>query len=162
MTQADEFVKANERYADQFTKGSLPMPPGRHVAVVACMDARLDPAKILGLEEGDAHVIRNAGGRVGDAIRSLIISQQLLGTREVVVLHHTDCGMSTFTDDQLRQKVRTDLGAQTDEPFYTFTDLEKSVRDDLEEIRTSPLLLKDIPVSGYIYDVHSGKIAEVK
>ncbi len=162
MTQADEFVKANAHYADQFTKGGLPTPPGRHVAVVACMDARLDPAKALGLEEGDAHVIRNAGGRVADAIRSLVISQQLLGTREVVVLHHTDCGMLSFTDDQLRQKIQTDLGVETDEPFYPFTDLDQSVRDDVEMIRTSPLLLKDIPVSGYIYDVHSGKIAEVK
>lgn len=162
MTQADAFVKANEQYANQFTKGDLASPPARHVAVIACMDARIDPARVLGLEEGDAHVIRNAGGRVEDAIRSLIISQQLLGTREVVVLHHTECGMLTFTDDQLRQKIQNDLGVRTDQPFYPFTDLEQSVRDDVEMIRTSPLLLKDIPVSGFIYDVHSGKISEVK
>jgi len=159
---ADEFVQVNQRYAASFTKGDLPVPPARHVAVVACMDARLDPAKFLGLQEGDAHVIRNAGGRAADAIRSLVISQQLLGTREVVVIHHTDCGMLTFTDDALRQKVEQDLGAHTEMPFYTFTDLEQSVRDDVREIRTSPLLLKDIPVRGFIYDVKTGQLHEVK
>ena len=137
------------------------MPPRRHVAVVTCMDARLDPAKFLGLQEGDAHVIRNAGGRAADAIRSLVISQQLLGTREVVVIHHTDCGMLTFTDDQLRQKLRDDLGVQTTEAFLPFSDLEQSVRDDVGGIRTSPLLLKDVPVRGFIYDVRTGRLQEV-
>src|SRR5438132_10550878 len=103
MPVLPELLKANERYAAGFTKGDLPMPPGRHVAVLACMDARLDPAKALGLQEGDAHVIRNAGGRASDdALRSLAISQQLLGTREIVVIHHTDCGMLTFSNDDLR------------------------------------------------------------
>jgi carbonic anhydrase len=161
MPVADEFLQANQQYAAAFDKGSLPMPPRRHVAVVTCMDARLDPAKFLGLQEGDAHVIRNAGGRAADAIRSLVISQQLLGTREVVVIHHTDCGMLTFTDDQLRQKLRDDLGAQTTAAFLPFSDLEQSVRDDVAAIRTSPLLLKDVPVRGFIYDVRTGRLQEV-
>ena len=161
MPVADEFLQANQEYAAAFDKGSLPMPPGRHVAVVTWMDARLDPAKFLGLHEGEAHVIRNAGGRAADAIRSLVISQQLLGTREVVVIHHTDCGMLTFTDDQLRQKLRDDLGAQTTDAFLPFSDLEQSVRDDVAAIRTAPLLLKDVPVRGFIYDVRTGRLQEV-
>jgi carbonic anhydrase len=162
MSVADEFLQANTQYAAHFTKGDLPMPPARHVAVVACMDARLDPARALGLEEGDAHVIRNAGGRAADAIRSLVISQQLLGTREVVVVHHTDCGMITFTDDQLRRQVHDQLGADTDIPFLSFTDLEQSVRDDVATIAASPLLLQGIPVRGFIYDVRTGKLSEVQ
>ncbi|HZS91095.1 MAG TPA: carbonic anhydrase [Chloroflexota bacterium] len=162
MSAADEFIEANKAYAARFTKGDLPVPPARHVAVVACMDARLDPARALGLEEGDAHVIRNAGGRAKDAIRSLAISQQLLGTREVVVIHHTDCGMLTFTDQQLREKIRSDLGVDTDQEFLPFSDLEQSVRDDVQAIRTSPLLLKDVPVRGFIYDVKTGLLSEVK
>lgn len=161
MSIFEEFAQADARYAADFSKGDLPMPPGRKVAVVTCMDARLDPAKFLGLEEGDAHIIRNAGGRAADAIRSLIISQQLLGTRAIAVIHHTDCGMVTFTDTQLQQKLRDELHAETAMPFYPFTDLEQSVREDVEMIRTSPLLLKDVPVRGYIYDVHSGKLQEV-
>ena len=161
MSVADEFIKANERYAAGFTKGSLPMPPARKVAVVACMDARLDPARSLGLEEGDAHVIRNAGGRAADAIRSLVISQQLLGTREIVIVHHTDCGMLTFTDDQLRAKLRDELHQHTDIAFYSFSDLAQSVRDDIAAIKASPLLLPGVPVRGFIYDVQSGRITEV-
>lgn len=162
MAEIDRFFPANAQYAATFTRGDLPMPPARHLAVVACMDARLDPAKALGLQEGDAHVIRNAGGRAADAIRSLVISQQLLGTREIAVVHHTDCGMLTFTDDQLRQKLHDDLHADTDIPFFTFPDLEQSVRDDVALIRDSPLLLKDVPVRGFIYDVQSGRIREVQ
>src|SRR5213083_1615864 len=128
----EEFAQAYARYAADFTKGDLPTPPARKVAVLTCMDARLDPAKFLGLSEGDAHVIRNAGGRAADAIRSLVISQQLLGTREVVVIHHTDCGMLTFTDEQLRQKLRDDLGVDVEHAFLPFGDLEQSVRDDVE------------------------------
>jgi carbonic anhydrase len=161
MSEVPTFLKANERYASSFEKGHLPMPPARRVAVVACMDARLDPARVLGLEEGDAHVVRNAGGRAADALRSLVISQQLLGTREVVVIHHTDCGMLTFTDDQLRQKVREDLGAETEIAFLAFSDLERSVRDDVTEIRESRLLLKDVPVSGFVYDVKTGRLKQV-
>jgi carbonic anhydrase len=161
MSEVPTFLKANERYASSFEKGHLPMPPARRVAVVACMDARLDPARVLGLEEGDAHVVRNAGGRAADALRSLVISQQLLGTREVVVIHHTDCGMLTFTDDQLRQKVRDDLGAETDIAFLAFSDLERSVRDDVAEIRESRVLLKDVPVTGFVYDVKTGRLKQV-
>ena len=161
MSEVSTFLKANERYAASFAKGHLPMPPSRHVAVVACMDARLDPARVLGLEEGDAHVIRNAGGRAADAIRSLIISQQLLGTREVVVIHHTDCGMLTFTDAQLRQKVRDELGAETDTAFLSFSDVDQSVRDDVAAIRESRLLLKGVPVTGFVYDVKTGRLRQV-
>src|SRR5579875_1822767 len=126
MSVADEFLQANERYAASFTKGDLPVPPARRVAVVVCMDARLDPARFLGLEEGDAHIIRNAGGRAADALRSLVISQQLLGTREIVVIHHTGCGMLTFTDQQLQQKLHDELGVDTDQQFLPFTDLQES------------------------------------
>jgi len=161
MSEVSTFLKANERYAASFAKGHLPMPPSRRVAVVACMDARLDPARVLGLEEGDAHVIRNAGGRAQDAVRSLVISQQLLGTREVVVIHHTDCGMLTFTDEQLRQKVRDELGTVTDTAFLSFSDVDQSVRDDVAAIRESRLLLKGVPVSGFVYDVKTGRLRPV-
>src|SRR3989475_12350669 len=114
MTVAQEFLKANEAYAAGFQKGNLAMPPKRHVAVLTCMDARLDPARILGLEEGDAHVIRNAGGRAADALRSLVISEQLLGTNTIVIIHHTDCGMLTFTNEQIHDKVKKDLSADAD------------------------------------------------
>jgi carbonic anhydrase len=123
---------------------------------------RLDPATVLGLQEGDAHVIRNAGGRAADALRSLIISQQLLGTREIAIIHHTDCGMLTVTDDQLRQKLHDELHADTDIPFHAFSDLEQSVRDDIDIVKSSPLLLKSVPVRGFIYHVHSGRIHEVQ
>jgi len=158
MSEVDAFVKANERYASSFKKGHLTMPPARRVAVVACMDARLDPARILGLEEGDAHVIRNAGGRAADALRSLVISQQLLGTREVVVIHHTDCGMLTFTNDHLKQKLRDGLGVEADLDFLPFSDLDQSVRDDVEAIRESRLLVGGVPVTGFVYDVRTGRL----
>ena len=161
MSATDEFLQANERHAAQFDKGDLAAPPARRVAVITCMDARLDPARFLGLSEGDAHVIRNAGGRAEDAIRSLVISQQFLGTREVVVIHHTGCGMLSFTDDQLRQKLRDEQGADTDMAFLPFSDLEQSVRDDVAILQNSPLLLKDVPVRGFIYDVQSGRLREV-
>jgi carbonic anhydrase len=163
MTVVPEFQKANDAYASSFSKGNLPMPPGRHVAVLVCMDARLDPARFLGLEEGDAHVIRNAGGRASDdAIRSLAISQQLLGTNEVVVIHHTDCGMLTFSNEDLRKKLKQDLNADAEHiDFLPFKDLEQSVRDDVATIKNSPLLLKNIEVSGFIYDVRSGRLLPV-
>ncbi|MDQ6603568.1 MAG: carbonic anhydrase [Chloroflexota bacterium] len=161
MSNSDDFIHADERYAANFTKGDLPMPPRRKLAVVVCMDARLDPAKFLGLEEGDAHVIRNAGGRAADAIRSLVISQQLLGTREIMVIHHTDCGMLTFTEEQLHQKLHDELHVHAEIAFLPFTDLEQSVRDDVETLRTSPLLIPDVPVRGYVYDVHTGQLHEV-
>jgi carbonic anhydrase len=158
-----EVRAANERYAAGFTKGDLPMPPGRKFAVLACMDARLDPARVLGLEEGDAHVIRNAGGRASpDALRSLIISYKLLGTREFLVIHHTDCGMLTFTNDQIREQLRNDEGADASAiDFLPFGDLEQSVRDDVASIRSSPLIPNDIPVTGFIYDVRGGRLETV-
>jgi carbonic anhydrase len=163
MTVIQEFQKANDAYSSSFSKGNLPMPPGRHVAVVVCMDARLDPARFLGLEEGDAHVIRNAGGRASeDAIRSLAISQQLLGTNEVVVIHHTDCGMLTFSNEDLRKKLKQELNADAEHiDFLPFKDLAQSVRDDVSTIKNSPLLLKNIAVSGFIYDVKSGRLLPV-
>jgi carbonic anhydrase len=163
MTVIQEFQKANDAYSSSFSKGNLPMPPGRHVAVVVCMDARLDPARFLGLEEGDAHVIRNAGGRASeDAIRSLAISQQLLGTNEVVVIHHTDCGMLTFSNEDLRKKLKQELNADAEHiDFLPFKDLAQSVRDDVATIKNSPLLLKNIAVSGFIYDVKSGRLLPV-
>jgi carbonic anhydrase len=162
MAIVDEVRAANEQYAAGFTKGHLPMPPGRKFAVVACMDARLDPAKVLGLEEGDAHVIRNAGGRAQDALRSLAISQRLLGTEEVIVLHHTDCGMLTFDNPTLHQKLKDELDADaSDIDFLPFADLEQSVREDVELIRNSHLTPPDVPVRGFIYDVKTGRIHEV-
>ena len=163
MSVAQEFQKANDAYASSFSKGNLPMPPARHVAVLTCMDARLHPASFLGLELGDAHVIRNAGGRASDdAIRSLAISQQLLGTHEVVVIHHTDCGMLTFSNEDLRKKLKQELNADADNiDFLPFKDLAQSVRDDVTTIKNSPLLLKNIEVSGFIYDVKSGRLLPV-
>ena len=158
-----EVQAANERYAAGFTKGDLPMPPGRKFAVLACMDARLDPARVLGLEEGDAHVIRNAGGRASpDALRSLIISYKLLGTREFLVIHHTDCGMVTFSNEQIREMLENDTGADASSiDFLPFSDLEASVREDVETVRASPLIPNDIPVTGFVYDVRSGRLEAV-
>jgi carbonic anhydrase len=163
MSVAQEFQKANEAYTASFNKGDLAMPPARHVAVLTCMDARLLPSRFLGLQEGDAHVIRNAGGRASDdAIRSLAISQQLLGTNEVVVIHHTDCGMLTFANEDLREKLKQQLNADAEHiDFLPFKDLEQSVRDDVATIKNSPLLLKNIEVSGFVYDVKSGKLSPV-
>ena len=162
MTVVQEFLQANEAYAAKFQKGNLPMPPARKVAVLACMDARLDPARMLGLEEGDAHVIRNAGGRAADAVRSLVISEQLLGTDTIVIIHHTDCGMLTFTNEQLHEKVKHDLHADADHiAFLPFKDLEQSVRDDIAFLRSSPLIPQSIDIVGFIYDVKSGKLLPV-
>src|SRR5438067_13479318 len=162
MAVVQEFLKANEAYASQFQKGDLAMPPARRVAIVTCMDARIDPARALGLEEGDAHVIRNAGGRAADALRSLIISEQLLGTTHIVVIHHTDCGMLTFSNEDLRSKVKQELNADAEHiDFLPFKNLEQSVRDDVATIKNSLLLLKNIEVSGFIYDVKSGRLLPV-
>jgi carbonic anhydrase len=177
-----EVLAANQRYAADFgDKAKLAMPPARRFAILTCMDARLDPAKFAGLAEGDAHVIRNAGGRASDdAIRSLVISYKLLGTREWFVIHHTNCGMEFFTDDVMRGLLANSLetAALTDKGFQdvgkgpgsrageyiewlTIRDQEQSVRDDVQRIREHPLVPKNIAIFGYIYDVKSGKLVEV-
>ena len=162
MSVIQEFTAANQAYASSFQKGDLAIPPSRKVAVVTCMDARLDPAKFLGLQEGDAHVIRNAGGRTQDALRSLIISEQLLGTTEIVVIHHTECGMLTFSNDELHSKIKQELHADADSiDFLPFPDLEQSVRDDVAFLKESPFIPKNITVSGFIYDVKTGKLLPV-
>ncbi len=163
MSVFDEFSAANESYARSFSSGDLPTPPSRRVAVVTCMDARLDPQAFLGLGLGEAHVIRNAGGRVSeDALRSLVISQRLLGTNEVVVIHHTGCGMMSFENEDLRRKIQTDLGADASGwDFLTFSGLEQSVREDVEALRSSELIPDDISVSGAVYEVESGRLREV-
>jgi carbonic anhydrase len=159
MAINDEIRAANERYAGDFAKGNLPMPPGRRFAVVTCMDARLDPAKFLGLDEGDAHVIRNAGGLVtDDALRSLVISHHLLGTHHAVVIGHTDCGMLTFTDDELRERLGPDAEGV---PFHAFPDLQARVRESVRAIRDSPLLPDSYGAAGYVYDVRSGRLHDV-
>ncbi|KAJ6126925.1 hypothetical protein N7523_002537 [Penicillium sp. IBT 18751x] len=161
MSVAQEAEVANAKYAASFTKGDLALPPRRKVAIVACMDARLDPARALGLEEGDAHIIRNAGGRATDALRSIIISQQLLGTREIIIVRHTDCGMLTFSDDEIRRKIRADLHQNVDHlAFLPFGDLKQSVLDDVTLLKESPLVL-DVPITGYLYEVETGKIVKV-
>jgi carbonic anhydrase len=163
MSTIDELVKANEAYAATFDRGHLPLPPARGIAIVTCMDARILPSRALGLEEGDAHVIRNAGGRARDALRSLIISQRLLGTREVAVIHHTDCGMLTFNNRDLRQKVREDLGQDTGEfDFLPFQDLDESVREDIEFLQATQLLDPETLIRGFVYDVRTGRLREVK
>ncbi|MBV9788593.1 MAG: carbonic anhydrase [Chloroflexi bacterium] len=163
MATFDDFLTANQSYSQAFELGNLPMPPARNIAVLTCMDARLHPEKFLGLDVGDAHVIRNAGGRASeDAIRSLVISERLLGTTEIVVIHHTDCGMVTFTNADLAAKIQQDLGVDVgDRDFLPFPDLEQSVRDDVAILRESPLIPQDIPISGAIYDVHSGTLQEI-
>ena len=159
MSVVDEVTAANERYAAGFAKGELPMPPGRRFAVVTCMDARLDPAGFLGLEEGDAHVIRNAGGLVNDeTIRSLLISHHLLGTEEAVVIGHTDCGMLTFTNADVHEK----LGPESESiDFQPFPDVAERVRQSVETIRSHPLLPDSFGASGFVYDIRSGRIEPV-
>src|SRR3954447_4606366 len=159
MAVRDEVLEANRSYAESFDKGDLPVPPGRRFAVVTCMDARLDPAKFLGLDEGDAHVIRNAGGLVNDeTIRSLVISHHLLGTQEAVVIGHTDCGMLTFTNDGLHGK----LGPESESiDFQPFPDVAERVRQSVETIRTHPLLPDAFGASGFVYDVRTGRIDSV-
>ncbi len=164
MSVIDEVLKANEQYAKNFQLGTLPMPPGRKLAVVACMDARLTVSQLLGLKTGDAHIIRNAGGLVTEgALRSLIISHHLLGTEEFMIINHTDCGMLTFTDEELRKQLKQKTGTITVSPaaFHTFTDLEENVRHQIEKVKSHPWIPNDIPVRGFIYDVKTGKLNEV-
>lgn len=164
MSVIPELLAANDRYATRFDKADLPTPPARRVAILTCMDARIVPSEILGLEAGDAHVIRNAGGRASDdALRSLIISYKLMGTREFLVIHHTDCGMVTFDNDQIREQLRRDTGADASAiDFLPYTDLEQGLREDVRKIRSSPLIPDEIPVTGWVYDVRTGRLRELK
>ncbi|HET7519500.1 MAG TPA: carbonic anhydrase [Actinomycetes bacterium] len=162
MTVTDELLKNNAEFARNFSKGDLPMPPGKGLAVVACMDARLNVYALLGLEEGQAHVIRNAGGVVSDdALRSLVISQRLLGTREVILVHHTDCGMLTFTDDQVKADIEADVGLRPHFALEAFPDLERDIRQSIARIKHSPFIPYKDSVRGFIYDVRSGALQEV-
>jgi carbonic anhydrase len=162
MSTTDTLLEQNQAYAATFDKGELPMPPARKVAVLACMDARLDPARILGLEEGDAHVIRNAGGVVSDdAIRSLAISQHLLGTEEIVLIHHTDCGMLTFDDDAFADRLESETGRRPEWSAQTFTDLDQDVRDSVKRITEDPFVPRTDNVRGFVYEVESGRLREV-
>jgi carbonic anhydrase len=162
MSVTEELLRNNAIYAESFEKGDLPLPPARGVAVVACMDARLDVHKILGLEEGDAHVIRNAGGVItDDEIRSLTISQRLLGTREVILIHHTDCGMLTFSDDELKAQIHEDVGLKPHFSMESFSDLEEDVRQSVARIQTSPFIPHKESVRGFIYEVETGRLREV-
>ncbi len=162
MTATEQLLRNNEDYAESFSKGELPLPPSKKLAVVACMDARLDVHKILGLQEGDAHVIRNAGGVVtDDAIRSLTISQRLLGTKEVILIHHTDCGMLTFRDDDVKQQVQEEVGIRPHFAMEAFADLEEDVRQCIRRIQASPFIPNRDNVRGFVYDVTSGRLREV-
>jgi len=162
MTVTDELLRNNAEFASTFSKGDLPMPPGKHLAVVACMDARLNVYALLGLEEGQAHVIRNAGGVVTeDVIRSLAISQRLLGTSEVILVHHTDCGMLTFTDDQVKADIEADVGLRPHFALEAFSDLERDVRQSIARIKASPFVASKDSVRGFIFDVTTGKLQEV-
>jgi len=162
MTVIDQLLENNSRYADGFDKGDLPLPPARNLAVVACMDARLDVHKILGISEGDAHVIRNAGGVVSDdAIRSLVISQRLLGTTAVVLIHHTDCGMLTFRDDDVKDAIEADTGLRPSFSMEAFGNLEQDVRQSISRIQASPFIPNKEQVRGFVYDCATGRLNEV-
>jgi carbonic anhydrase len=163
MGVIQRFIDRNKEFANKFRHGDKAMPPAQHLAVLTCMDARIHPEQALGCEIGDAHMIRNAGGRASDdAIRSLVISTTLLGTEEFAVIHHTDCGMLTFTNEDLRKKLADERGADASGiDFLPFGDLEQSVRDDVATIQASPLLPDGIEVTGWVYDVKTGKISPV-
>ena len=162
MAVTEELLGHNDAYASDFDKGDLPMPPGKKVAVLACMDARLDPAKVLGLDEGDAHVIRNAGGVVSeDAVRSLVISQRLLGTEEIVLIHHTDCGMLTFDDNSVKDQIEVDTGLRPNFALEAFPDADADVRQSIARIQANPFIPKKDQVRGFVYEVETGKLREV-
>ena len=162
MTVTDELLASAEQYTASFDKGDLPMPPARKIAIVACMDARLNVYGLLGLEEGDAHVIRNAGGVITeDEVRSLAISQRLLGTEEIVLIHHTDCGMLTFTDDEFKASIQEETGIKPQWAAESFTDVDRDVRQSLARVQLSPFIpLKD-KVRGFVYEVETGVLREV-
>ncbi|APE18740.1 beta-class carbonic anhydrase [Mycolicibacterium pallens] len=161
MSVTDEYLANNAQYAKTFS-GPLPLPPSKHVAVVACMDARLDVYRILGLKDGEAHVIRNAGGVItDDEIRSLAISQRLLGTTETILIHHTDCGMLTFTDDAFKRDIQDEVGIKPEWAAESFPDLEEDVRQSLRRIDTSPFVTKHESLRGFVFDVATGELNEV-
>jgi len=162
MPTIDELVDNAEAYAERFDRGDLPLPPAKRIAVVACMDARLNPYGLLGLREGDAHVIRNAGGVItDDEIRSLAISQRLLGTEEIMLIHHTDCGMLTFADDDFRRQVQDDTGIKPEWAAETFVDVDEDVRQSIARIEASPFIPRKDQIRGFVYDVHTGRLREV-
>ncbi|MCU1612259.1 MAG: carbonic anhydrase [Pseudonocardiales bacterium] len=161
MSVTDDLLANNSRYAETFS-GPLPLPPAKHVAVVACMDARLDVYRILGLNEGEAHVIRNAGGVVtDDEIRSLTISQRLLGTQEIILIHHTDCGMLTFTDDDFKKSIQDETGIKPSWSAEAFPDLDEDVRQSIARIKASPFVPHKDQIRGFVFDVTKGKLNEV-
>ena len=162
MAMTDELLRRNAAYGDSFTKGDLGLPQAGKLAVLACMDARLDVHRILGLEEGEAHVIRNAGGVVtDDAIRSLVLSQRLLGTEEIILIHHTDCGMLTFSDDEFRRQIQDETGIKPEWAAEAFDDLEEDLRQSIARIKSSPFIPRKDSVRGFVYDVKSGSLTEV-
>lgn len=164
MSMIDEVLKANEKYAQTFAFGNLTIPPARKLAIVACMDARLNVPELLDLRTGDAHIIRNAGGILTeDALRSLLISHHLLGTQEFMIINHTDCGMLTFKDEELHGKLQRLTGTATIAPvhFYSFSSLEENVRQQIQKVKSHPWIPKHIPVRGFIYDVKTGKLSEI-
>ena len=163
MSVTDELLANAERYASTFDKGSLPLPPARGIAVVACMDARLNPYGLLGLSEGDAHVIRNAGGVItADQLRSLAISQRLLGTTEIVLIHHTDCGMVTFTDDEFKASIQAEVGVKPPWAAEAFADVDTDVRQSIQRILNDPFIPVKDSVRGFVYEVKTGRLREVK
>lgn len=162
MSATNDFLAANQRYAQDFTQGDKPLPPAKKVAVVACMDARIETGRLLGLEEGDAHVIRNAGGVVSDdVIRSLAISQRLLGTTEIVLIHHTDCGMLTFNDDDVKAQIEQETGLRPAFALEAFSDLEEDVRQSVRRIQSSPFVPHKDNIRGFVYEVENGRLREV-
>ncbi len=162
MSVTDELLENSKAYAEGFDKGDLPMPPGRQIAIVACMDARLNPYGLLGLQEGDAHVIRNAGGVItDDEIRSLAISQRLLGTKEIVLIHHTDCGMLTFTDDEFKASIQEEIGIKPEWAAESFSDVDADVRQSLARVQASPFIPNKDSVRGFVYEVETGRLREV-
>jgi carbonic anhydrase len=162
MSTTDELLRNAQAYADSFDKGDLPRPPAKKVAVLACMDARLNPYGILGLQEGDAHVIRNAGGVVtDDEIRSLAISQRLLGTEEIILIHHTDCGMLTFNDDEFKRSIQEEVGIKPEWAAEAFGDLDEDVRQSVARIKASPFIPRKDSIHGFVYEVETGRLREV-
>jgi carbonic anhydrase len=162
MSATDDLLANNDAYVAEFDKGDLPLPPGKKAAIVACMDARLNVYGALGLEEGDAHVIRNAGGAVtDDTIRSLAISQRLLGTEEIILIHHTGCGMLTFTDDDFKRSIEEDTGIRPEWAAEAFVDLDADVRQSIARIEASPFVPRKDAIRGFVYEVETGRLREV-